>query len=62
VLKQPNPRMDDPDIDYQLALVEPHLQRIVRRLERTSEPLLFIINKSGLRIRRLQDLIDQLST
>ena len=62
VLRQPNPRIDDPDIDYQLALVEPHLQRIVRQLERTGEPLLFIINKSGLRIRRLQDLIDQLST
>jgi hypothetical protein len=29
VLRQPNPRMEDPDIDYQLALVEPHLQRIV---------------------------------
>jgi len=62
VLRQPNPRMDDPDIDYQLALVEPHMQRIVRQLERTSEPLLFIINKSGIRIRRLQDLIDQLSS
>ncbi len=62
VLRQPNPRMNDPDIDYQLALVEPHLQRIVRRLNTTNEPLLFIINKSGLRIRRLQDLIDQLST
>jgi hypothetical protein len=61
VLRQPNPRMDDPDIDYQLALVEPHLQRIVTRLQRTNEPLLFIINKSGLRIRRLQELIDQLS-
>jgi hypothetical protein len=61
VLRQPNPRMDDPDIDYQLALVEPHLQRIVTRLQRTDEPLLFIINKSGLRIRRLQELIDQLS-
>lgn len=62
VLRQPNPRMDDLDIDYQLALVEPHVQGIVRQLERTSEPLLFITNKSGLRIRRLQDLIDQLST
>jgi hypothetical protein len=62
VLRQPNPRMDDLDIDYQLALVEPHVQGIVRQLERTGEPLLFITNKSGLRIRRLQDLIDQLST
>jgi hypothetical protein len=61
VLRQPNPRMDDPDIDYQLALVEPHLQRIVTRLQRTNEPQLFMINKSGLRIRRLQELIDQLS-
>jgi len=61
VLRQPNPRMVDPDIDYQLALVEPHLQRIIRRLQRTNEPLLFIINKSGLRIRRLQELIDQFS-
>jgi hypothetical protein len=62
VLRQPNPRTDDPDIEYQLALVEPHLQKIVRRMNKTNEPLLFIINKSGLRIRRLQDLIDQLST
>ena len=61
VLRQPNPRMDEPDIEYQLALVEPHLQRIVTRLQRTNEPLLFIINKSGLRIRRFQELIDQLS-
>ena len=61
VLRQPNPRMNHPDIDYQLALVEPHLQRIVTRLQRTNEPLLFIINKGGLRIRRLQELIDQLS-
>lgn len=62
VLRQPNPRMEDPDIDYQLALVEPHLQKIVKQLENTNEPLLFIINKSGLRVRRLQDLIHQLST
>lgn len=62
VLRQPNPRVEDPDIDYQLALVEPHLQRIVSRLNTTNEPLLFIINKSGLRIRRLQELINQLST
>jgi hypothetical protein len=61
VLRQPNPLLDDPDIDHQLALVERHLQRIVTRLQRTNEPLLFIINKSRLRIRRLQELIDQLS-
>jgi hypothetical protein len=61
VLRQPNPHRNHPDIDYQLALVEPHLQRIVTRLQRTNEPLLFIINKGGLRIRRLQELIDQLS-
>lgn len=61
VLRQPNPQTDRPDVDYQFALIEPHLRSIVRRLERTNEPLLFILNRSGLRIRRLQDLVDQLS-
>jgi hypothetical protein len=60
VLRQPNPQTDTPDIGYQVALIEPHLSSIVRRLGTTSEPLLFIVNKSGLRIRRLQDLIEQL--
>lgn len=61
VLRQPNPRVDTPDVDYQVALVQPHLRNIVRRLRRTDEPLLFVLNKSGMRIKRLQDLIDQLS-
>jgi len=42
---------------YQVGLIEPHLQRIVRRLERTSEPLLITVNKRGVRIRRLLDLV-----
>ncbi|MBA2714113.1 MAG: hypothetical protein H0U55_11260 [Rubrobacteraceae bacterium] len=42
VLRQPNPRTYTPDVDYQVALIEPHLQSIVRRLRRTNEPLLFI--------------------
>ena len=61
VLRQPNPRTDTPDVDYQAALIEPHLRNIVRRLERTNEPLLFVINKSGIRSNRLQDLIDRSS-
>lgn len=59
VLRQPNPRTDVPDVNYQVALVEPHLQKIVRQLRRTNEPLLFMMNKSGPRIQRLQDLIDR---
>ena len=62
VLRQPNPRTENPDVDYQVALIEPHLESIIRRLERTNEPLLFSVNKSGVRPRRLQDLIDQFST
>jgi hypothetical protein len=62
VLRQPNPEMVEADVDYQVALIEPHLRNIVRRLERTDEPLLFMINKSRTRVRRLQDLIDELST
>lgn len=61
VLRQPNPRTDTPDVDYQVALIEPHLRKVVGRLERTDEPLLFVINKSGVRINRLQDLIDRFS-
>ena len=61
VLRQPNPRTDTPDVDYQVALIEPYLQNIIRRLERTNEPLLFILNKSRPRVRRLQELVDQLS-
>lgn len=62
VLRQPNPKMDVPDVDYQVALIESDLRNIVRRLERTDEPLLFVINKSGVRINRLQDLIERFST
>jgi hypothetical protein len=61
VLRQPNPKIDIPDVDYQVALIEPHLQRIVRRLERASEPLLIVINRSGPRFKSLQELVDQLS-
>lgn len=62
VLRQPNPRTDIPDVNYQVALLEPHLRNIVRRLARTNEPLLFTMNKSGPRIQRLQELIDHRST
>jgi hypothetical protein len=62
VLRQPNPHTDIPDVDYQVALLEPHLRNIVMRLERTEEPLLFVVNKSGVRTNRLQDLIDRFST
>jgi hypothetical protein len=59
VLRQPNPRMDTPDVYYQVALIEPHLRYIVRRLTRTDEPLLFVMNKKGRRVRRVQDLMDR---
>jgi predicted AAA+ superfamily ATPase len=57
VLRQPNPRVNTPDVDYQVALIEPHLRYIVRRLEQTDEPLLFVMNKSGRRVRRVQELM-----
>lgn len=59
VLRQPNPHTDTPDVDYQVALIAPYLRNIVRRLEQANEPLLFVINKSGIRINPLQDLIDR---
>jgi hypothetical protein len=62
VLRQPNQATNDADVEYQVALIEPRLRNIVRRLERTTEPLLFAVNESGVRIRRLQELIDQFST
>ncbi len=61
VLRQPNPRTTLPDVHYQVALIQPRLRNIVARLERTEEPLLLVVNKSGARIRRLQELIDQRS-
>lgn len=62
VPRQPNPGTEIPDVDYQAALIGPHLEGIVRRLERTNEPLLFTINKSGVRAKRLQELVEELST
>ncbi len=62
VPRQPNPETETPDVGYQVALIEPHLAAIVARLKRTSEALLFTVNKSGLRVRRLQELIDHLTT
>lgn len=60
VLRQPNlGGADTPDVDYQVALVEPHLRYIVRRLEQTDEPLLFVMNKSGRRVRRVQGLMNR---
>lgn len=59
VLRQPNPQTDTPDVDYQVSLIEPRLRNIVRRLEQTDEPLLFVLNKSGVRINRLDDLISR---
>lgn len=61
VLRQPNSRVVTPDVDYQVALIEPHLRYIVRRLERTDEPLLFVMNKSGRRVQRVHDLLDRRS-
>lgn len=57
VLRQPNPRTDTPDVDYQVNLIQPRLRNIVARLERTDEPLLIVLNKSGARIQRLSELI-----
>ncbi len=62
VLRQPNPNTYTPNVDYQVALVEPHLRNIVRRLERANEPLAFVINKSRVCTNRLQDLIARFST
>jgi hypothetical protein len=62
VPRQPNPQTERPDVDYQAALIGPHLEGIIRRLECTDEALLFTINKSGVRRRRLQELIEELST
>lgn len=62
VLRQPNPETETPDVDYQVSLIEPRLRGIVRQLDGTTEALLFSVNKSGARPRRLQELIDQLST
>ena len=61
VLRQPNPHTYTPDVDYQVSLVEPRLRTIAKRLRQTDEPLLFVLNRSGMRVKRLQDLIDQLS-
>jgi hypothetical protein len=61
VLRQPNPETETPDVDYQVALLQPRLRGIIRRLERTDEALLFSVNKHGVRPRRLQELIDLLS-
>ncbi len=62
VLRQPNPLTDTPDVDYQIGLIEPHLRNIVRRLERADEPLLIVLNKSGVRIQRLDELINRFPT
>lgn len=60
-LRQPNSKTENPDIAYQVNLIEPYLEGIVRRLEHTDEALLFMVNKSGIRHRRLQELIDERS-
>lgn len=59
--RQPNQRQEIPDVDYQLALIGPHLEGIIRRLQNVDEALLFTVNKSGVRRRPLQELIDELS-
>lgn len=59
VLKQPNPKTEVADVNYQVALLEPRMRNIVRRLEQEEEPLLFVVNKSGSRWNRLQELIDR---
>lgn len=59
VLKQPNPKTTVADVDYQVALLEPRLRNIVRRLEQADEPLLFTVSESKSRPNRLQELIDE---
>lgn len=61
VLRQPNPQTTVADVDYQVALLEPRLRNIVRRLKQESEPLLCVVNESGPRINRLQELMDKFS-
>ncbi len=61
VLRQPNPRTNIPDVDYQVALIQPRLRSIVARLEQTQEPLLFVVNKSSVRTEHLQTLINRFS-
>lgn len=59
--RQPNQKTEVPDVDYQVDLIEPHLEGIIRRLRSTDEALLFTVNKSGVRRRPLRELIDELS-
>lgn len=59
VLKQPNPKTTVADVDYQVALLEPRLRNIVRRLEQEDEPLLFAVSETKSRPNRLQELIDK---
>jgi hypothetical protein len=59
VLKQPNPKTTVADVEYQVALLEPRLRNILRRLRQESEPLLCVVNESNCRIHRLQELIDK---
>jgi hypothetical protein len=61
VLRQPNPTTAIPDVQYQVALMRPRLRNIVARLEHTEEPLLFVVNRSGVRLNRLHDLIERFS-
>lgn len=61
VPRQPNPETDVPDVGYQAALIGPHLESIIERLNSADEAFLFTINKSGLRVRRLQELIEEVS-
>ena len=44
-----------PDVDYQVALMRPHLEKIVRRSERSEESVLFPIKESEARPTSLQD-------
>ncbi len=48
-----------PDLYYQLAITELHLENIVGQLERSYESPLFPINKSGAHPPSLQDQVDQ---
>ena len=59
VLKQPNVRTTVADVEYQVALLEPRLRNIVRRLEQSDEPLLFTVSESKARTNSLQELIDK---
>lgn len=57
VLRQPNQNTEVADVNYQVSLLKPRLRNIVRELSQETYALLFVVNKSGVRTNRLEDLI-----